>query len=81
MKWALIYMITTMYGPAASTVLWDTGFRYSSFDECTQQAESLEESSGLKQKALDKLQGGKFLKKYGGRGTAYNQWRCMPSKE
>ena len=77
MKWALIYLLTVASG---DTVLWDTGFRYSSYDECTQQGISIAESTEPKQEALGLLKGGKYWKKYGGY-RSYGKWRCMPSKD
>ena len=71
MKWALIYLLSAH---DAGTVLWDTGFRYSSYDECTQQGISIEEF------LIPKLDLQK--RPFGGRrhDTAF-QWRCVVSKD
>ena len=71
MKWALIYLLSTH---GAGTVLWDTGFRYAVYDECTQQAESIKEF------VLPKLDLQK--RPLGGRrhDTAF-MWRCVVSKD
>ena len=79
MKWALIYLLAA-YGSGGNVVLWDTGFRYSSYDECTLQGISIAESSKPKQEALGLRKGGKHWKKYGG-NRSYRKWRCMPSKD
>ena len=68
MKWALIYLLAA-YGSGGNVVLWDTGFRYSSYDECTQQGISIRETMRTEPK----------VSKDG--GDRFNEWSCVATKE
>jgi|ETNmetMinimDraft_33_1059910.scaffolds.fasta_scaffold107679_2 hypothetical protein len=42
MKWALIYLLSLQsYPEPVGSGIWDTGFRYSTYDECTQEVVSI----------------------------------------
>ena len=71
MKWALIYLLSPH---DAGTVLWDTGFRYSVYDECTQQAESIEDFVIPKLDLQKRPLGGHY------HDTGF-MWRCVVSKD
>ena len=69
MKWALIYVLGIAYGGAD---IWDTGFRYSVYEDCIDQAVTIQ---AIIKPKLDKQNFGPS------RADSYFAWRCIASKE
>ena len=69
MKWALIYLLSSV---SDGTALWDTGFRYSVYEDCIDQAVSIQ---AIVKPALDKQIFGPS------RTDSYYAWRCIASKD